>query len=74
MRSVENVTLGNSISNAKGVGDFFRLVVEQTTPIFRKPMLANTLKLSYSLFVVFAISNGTFLWYSIIAIKLADPV
>ena len=63
VNDIENVTLGNSISNAKGIGEFLRLVVKQTTPIFRKPMLENTWKLCYIIFVVFLISHGTFMWF-----------
>ena len=62
MKDIQNVALGNSLASAKGVGEFFRLVVKQTTPIFRKPMLENTWKLSYNIFAVFLIAHGTFMW------------
>lgn len=62
MKSIENVTLGNSLSNAKGIDDLIGMIVKQTTPIFRKPMLTNTWKLCYIIFVMFLISHGTFMW------------
>lgn len=62
VKDIESVTLGNSLSNAKGVVEVFRLIVKQTTPVFRKPMVSNTLKLGYIIFAMFLIAHGTFMW------------
>lgn len=62
MKDIENVALGNSLSNAKGIGGIFKLAIKQTTPIFRKPMLENTWKLCYIIFVLFLIAHGGFAW------------
>lgn len=63
VKDIENVTFGSSLSNAKGIGGFLGLVMKPTKPVFQKPLLTNTWKLCYVIFVMFSISHGTFMCY-----------
>lgn len=55
-------TTGNKLSATKGCLGILKLIWHQTKPIFVAPYVDTTLKLSYILFVLFFIGNGTFLW------------
>ncbi|XP_055295579.1 synaptic vesicle glycoprotein 2C-like [Sitodiplosis mosellana] len=63
VKSIENVTIGNNLSDAKGICDFLSLVIEQTKPVLQKPLFTNTWKLCYIILVMFSIGHGTFMWF-----------
>lgn len=62
VKFIGNVTLGNNLSDAKGISGFFDLVVKQTKPIFQRPLNVYTWKLSYIIFMVFATGHGALIW------------
>lgn len=53
---------GRSLANVKGFSNTMELVWAQTKPIFMPPFLENTVKLSFMIFVLFAVGHGTFMW------------
>lgn len=62
VQDIENVTMGNDLSSAKGIYGLFKLIIIQTKPIFQFPLFANTWKLCYIIFVLFSIGHGAFVW------------
>lgn len=54
---------GKNLKEVKGFCNIVKFVWDQTRPIFMQPHLENTLKISYIIFVVFAIGHGSFMWY-----------
>lgn len=62
VKNIESVRLGNNLADARGFCGFLNLVVKQTKPIFQQPLLTNTWKLCYIIFVMFSIGHGTFMW------------
>jgi MFS transporter, VNT family, synaptic vesicle glycoprotein 2 len=51
---------------------FFRQVWIQTSPLFKSPLLSNTLRTSFIMFSLFAASSGFFMWTPDILNKLLD--
>lgn len=51
---------------------FFRQVWNQTSPLFKAPLLINTLRTSFVMFSLFAASSGFFMWTPDILNKLLD--
>lgn len=51
---------------------FFRQVLQQTSPLFKSPLLFNTLQTSFVMFSLFAASSGFFMWTPDILNKLLD--
>lgn len=51
---------------------FFHQVWQQTSPLFKPPLLSNTLRTSFVMFSLFAASSGFFLWMPDILNKLQD--
>lgn len=63
MKDIAHISLGNKVNNGKGCCNVIRLLWSQTKPIFQKPLIENTWKLCYIIFVVFSIGHGTFMWF-----------
>lgn len=53
---------GRSFGNVKGFTHVMQLVWDQTKPIFMPPFVDKTVKLSFIIFVLFAIGHGSFMW------------
>ncbi|CAO1393250.1 unnamed protein product [Diamesa tonsa] len=51
---------------------FMKLVWEQTSPLFKSPLLFNTTRTSFVMFSLFAASSGFFMWVPDILAKLLD--
>ena len=51
---------------------FFRQVWKQTSPLFKSPLLVDTLRTSFIMFSLFAASSGFFMWMPTILNKLID--
>lgn len=51
---------------------FFRQVWQQVNPLFKSPLLTNTLRTSFIMFSLFAASSGFFMWTPDILHKLLD--
>ena len=51
---------------------FLKLVWEQTSPLFKSPLLFNTIRTSFVMFSLFAASSGFFMWVPDILAKLLD--
>lgn len=63
MKDIAHIPLGNKVDMGKGCCNIIRLLWSQTKPIFQRPLLSNTWKLCYIIFVVFSIGHGTFMWF-----------
>lgn len=63
MKAIAHTSLGNTAKPGKGFCNVIRLLWSQTKPIFQPPLLTNTWKLCYIIFVVFSIGHGTFMWF-----------
>lgn len=51
---------------------FRQQVVKQTSPLFKPPLLVNTIRTSFIMFSLFAASSGFFMWTPDILNKLLD--
>lgn len=62
---VENQLVKNNVS-------FFKLVWNQTVPLFKSPLLLNTVKTSLIMFSLLSVSSGFFMWVPEILNKSLD--
>lgn len=51
---------------------FWQQVLKQTSPLFKSPLLINTIRTSFIMFSIFAASSGFFMWTPDILNKLLD--
>ncbi|XP_030378898.1 synaptic vesicle 2-related protein [Scaptodrosophila lebanonensis] len=61
---------GSSLSSINGVCDAFRLVWQQTVPIFYRSRVFHTLNLCIIQFFVYGIAQGIFMWFPTILNEL----
>lgn len=54
---------GRNLSAIKGVSGVFKLLWNQTWPLFVQPHVGNTVKLCYLMFVLFSCGHGAFMWF-----------
>lgn len=62
VKSLELQTSGGSLTDIRGVKDALNLIWSQTVPLFYKERCLHTINICLIMFVVFAISQGTFMW------------
>ncbi|XP_036320092.1 synaptic vesicle glycoprotein 2A-like [Rhagoletis pomonella] len=70
VKSIILETGGADLANIHGVGDAFKMIWSQTMPLFYRQRCLQTLNLSLSLFVVYGISQGLFMWFPTILNEL----
>ncbi|CAO1380512.1 unnamed protein product [Diamesa serratosioi] len=68
---VKSVYLGESLLVQQNVS-FLTLVWNQTIPLFKPPLLLNTVKTSFIMFSLLAVSSGFFMWVPEILNKSLD--
>lgn len=69
---VKYVYLGeNQLAIGQDVS-FFKLVWNQTVPLFKSPLLINTAKTSFIMFSLLSVSSGFFMWVPEILNKSLD--
>lgn len=66
--------IGKSLNDVKGFGNIAKFVWAQTKPIFLQPHLENTLKVSYIIFVIFAIGHGSFMWFTDFVVQMQEKL
>lgn len=62
MKDLYSERTGTALSDVHGFIGVFKLLWNQTWPLFMPPHLGNTLKLCYLMFVLFSVGHGTFMW------------
>uniref|UniRef100_A0A0A1XB01 Synaptic vesicle glycoprotein 2B n=1 Tax=Zeugodacus cucurbitae TaxID=28588 RepID=A0A0A1XB01_ZEUCU len=63
VKSIVLQTGGADLSNIHGVKDALKLIWSQTTPLFYKERILHTFNICFSLFSVYGISQGLFMWF-----------
>lgn len=53
---------GANIKNIHGIKDALKMIWSQTIPMFHKERLLHTINICVSMFLIYAIAQGTFMW------------
>lgn len=69
---LNEMLLKKPTGRAVGKPSFLKLVWKQTSPLFKSPLLFNTIRTSFVMFSLFAASSGFFMWVPDILAKLID--
>nr|XP_036232073.1 synaptic vesicle glycoprotein 2B isoform X2 [Bactrocera oleae]XP_036232074.1 synaptic vesicle glycoprotein 2B isoform X2 [Bactrocera oleae] len=63
VKSIALQTGGTDLSNVHGVKDALKIIWIQTIPLFYKERILHTFNICFSLFSVYGISQGLFMWF-----------
>uniref|UniRef100_A0A034VLN2 Synaptic vesicle glycoprotein 2B n=1 Tax=Bactrocera dorsalis TaxID=27457 RepID=A0A034VLN2_BACDO len=63
VKSIVLQTGGADLSNVHGVKDALKIIWSQTIPLFYKERILHTFNICFSLFSVYGISQGLFMWF-----------
>ncbi|XP_012158711.1 synaptic vesicle glycoprotein 2B isoform X1 [Ceratitis capitata] len=70
VKSIVLQTGGADLSNIHGVKDALKMIWSQTTPLFYKERVLQTFNICFSLFSIYGISQGLFMWFPTILNEL----
>ncbi|XP_054727900.1 synaptic vesicle glycoprotein 2B [Anastrepha obliqua] len=70
VKSIVLQTGGATLANIHSVKDALKMIWKQTTPLFYRERFLQTLNLSFCLFMIYALSQGLFMWFPTILNEL----